>query len=339
MGQLTARGSLSALVILALLVAACGGSQPAPSGGQPQGTQVKVGLILPCAINDHTWCQAGYEAAKRLEQEGSIQLKYTSDAPQDTAAVSQLMAQYAQGGTQLVIGHSAWQDAVSSVASRFPNTAFVYAGGGQTGANVATYEEPIYEPAYLAGILAAGITKTGVLGGLAGQDIPLCHAELEAFTLGAKKVRADVRQLNTYIGDWNDVAKAKQATQAQADQGADVFIACGDGPARGMISLLQERNLSGFGYVGDMNSLAPKNVVGSLVYNLYPFYKQMVEDVSTGHFKPGKSYKFGLREGGFELKLNADYAVAPIPASIKAQMDATRADIVQGKAQVPYIPK
>jgi basic membrane lipoprotein Med (substrate-binding protein (PBP1-ABC) superfamily) len=308
----------------------------AGSGSAKSTAAVKVALVLPCPTNDGSWCQIAYSAAKQLEKEGLIDLQYTSNAPQDTAGASQVIERYAAGGTQLVLAHSAWQDAAFSAAQKFPDTPIVFAGGGKTGSNVATYEEPIYQPAYLAGILAAGITKTKVIGGLAAFDIPLCHAQMVAFERGAKSVDPSIKQVTTYVGDWNDVAKGKSAALALADQKADVFTVCGGGPASGLISAIKARNLSAFGYVGNQNNLAPKQMVGSLVYYLYPVFKKIVQDVAKGKYK-GQKYDLGL--ASFKLQLNPKYSVTKIPASSIAQMKAAQAKILAGKLKVPYVTK
>jgi basic membrane lipoprotein Med (substrate-binding protein (PBP1-ABC) superfamily) len=322
---------LTAAALVAVTAALAGVSRHAKTQ-----EKVKVALVLPCPINDGSWCQNAYQAARQLEREGAIELDYTSNAPQDTPGASQVIERYAANGAQLVIADSAWQDAAFSAAKKFPDVPIVYAGGGKVGGNVSTFEEPIYQPAYLAGILAAGITKTNVIGGLAAFDIPLCHAQMEAFIRGAKTVNPATKQVTTYIGDWNDVAKGKNATLAAADQKADVFVVCGGGPASGMISALKQKNLSGFGYVGDQNSLAPKQMVGSLVYNLYPIFKKIVADVSAGKYK-GKDYDLGL--ASFRLVLNPKYSVAKIPASVLKKAQTARADILAGKLKVPYVIK
>jgi simple sugar transport system substrate-binding protein len=303
------------------------------SGAKNQ-AKVKVALVLPCPTNDGSWCQDAYVAAKQLQKEGLIDLQYTSNAPQDTTGASQVIERYAANGAQLIIAHSAWQDAAFAAAQKFSKVPIVYAGGGKVGGNVSTYEEPIYQPAYLAGILAAGITKTKVIGGLAAFDIPLCHAQMEAFIKGANSVNTGVKQVTSYVGDWNDVAKGKSAALALADQKADVFTVCGGGPASGLISAIKAKNLSGFGYVGDQNGLAPKQMVGSLVYNLYPVFKKIVQDVANGTYK-GQDYNLGL--ASFKLVLNSKYTVAKIPASSLAAMNAAEAKILAGTLKVPYI--
>ena len=298
--------------------------------------KVKVALVLPCPTNDGSWCQQAYVAAKQLQKEGAIDLQVTSNAPQDTAGASQVIERYASNGAQLVIADSAWQDAAFAAAKKFPKVPIVYAGGGKASGNVSTFEEPIYQPAYLAGILAAGITKTKVVGGLAAFDIPLCHAQMVAFIKGAQSVSSSIKGVTSYVGDWNDVAKGKNAALALASQKADVFTVCGGGPASGLISALKEKNLSGFGYVGNQNNLAPKQMVGSLVYNLYPIFKAIVADVANGSYK-GKDYNLGLQS--FDLVLNPKYSVAQIPSSSKQKQQQVATAILAGKFKVPYVIK
>ena len=327
-----------AAAVLAVGAAGCGDDDDGGGGGDEAGGQEegRTALVLPCATSD-PWCKQGFDGAKALEQGGEIDLEVTTNAPQDTAGVTRVLAQYAQGGTQLLLAHSTWQDAAFDVAEQFPDVNIAtYAF--ELRDNVAILEEPIYQAAYLAGMLAGGITESNTLGGSAGQDVPLCHAELEAFEAGAKRVNKQVKMIDTYIGDWNDAAKGKQATQAQVDQGADVVIACGGGPATGMAQAIKEADISGFGYVADQNSQAPRNLVGSVVYNLEPYFQAAVNDVRNDSFRPAKRYQFGLAKGGVDLELNDRYAVTQIPADVMRQVGRVREQILNGRFKVPYEP-
>jgi basic membrane protein A len=325
---------------LAMGAASCGDDDDNGGGGegaQADGGQdkVKTAIVLPCATSD-AWCKQGFDAAKKLEADGEIDLDVTTNAPQDTAGVTRVLAQYAQGGTELLLAHSTWQDAAFDVAEQFPDVN-IASYAFELKDNVAILEEPIYEAAYLAGMLAGGITESNTIGGSAGQDVPLCHAELEAFEAGAKRTNKQVKMIDSYIGDWNDAAKGKQATQAQIDQGADVVLACGGGPATGMAQAIKQADISGFGYVGNMDSQAPKNMVGSVMYNLEPYFKAAVDDVRNDSFRPAKSYKYGLADGGVDLHLNDGYAVKEIPADVMNEMEKVREQIRSGEFKVPYV--
>ena len=325
-----------AAVALAAGAASCGDDDDDGGGGQAEGGQdkVKTAIVLPCATSD-PWCKQGFDAAKALEEQGAIDLEVTTSAPQDTAGVTRVLAQYAQAGTQLLLAHSTWQDAAFDVAKQFPDVN-IASYAFELRDNVAILEEPIYQAAYLAGMLAGGLTESNTIGGSAGQDVPLCHAELEAFEDGAKRTNKQVKMIDTYIGDWNDAAKGKQATEAQIDQDADVVIACGGGPASGMAQAIKGTDVSGFGYVGDMSSQAPQNMVGSIIYNLEPYFNAIVDDINNDSFRPAKRYEFGLADGGVDLQLNDGYSVGKIPADVMKQMEKVRAQIESGDFKVPY---
>jgi basic membrane protein A len=329
-----------ATAILALGAAACGGDDDDSGGGggaKAEGggkEKVKTAILLPCPTSD-PWCKQGYDAAKALEQQGEVDLKVTTNGPQDTPAVTRVLSQYAQEGNQLLLAHSTFQDAAFAVAKQFPDVD-IATYSFELKDNVAMLEEPIYQAAYLAGMLAGGITESDTIGGTAGQDVPLCHAELEAFQKGAERTNKQVKMIDTYIGDWNDVAKGQQAAQAQIDQKADVIISCGGAPANGMAEAIKEADISGFGYVGDMSARAPKNMVGSIIYNLEPYFKAAVDDVRNDTFRPAKKYNFGLADGGVSLKLNDGYSARKIPADVMDQMNKVQDQIKSGKFEVPY---
>lgn len=328
--------ALVGLLALPMLVSACGSDSGGDDGGDSasSGDAVKTAFVAPCDSSD-PWCKPGIDATEKLASEGVIDLSSTTSAPQDTAGVTQVLNQYAEAGNQLVIGYSTWQDAGVNAAKANPDVDFS-TFGWETTENMAVFDEPIYQAGYLAGILAGGITKSKTIAGLAGQDVPLCHAEMEAFRLGAQSVNPDVKMLVAYVGDWNDPAKSKQAVEAQADQGADVFIPCGGAQANGMAQVLKARNLSGFGYVSDTSSQAPDNFVGTVIYNPYPYIKAMAEDVANDKFRPAKTYSFGMADGGVALELNDQFSVTEIPDDVMAQMEKKEKAIKDGSFEVPY---
>ncbi len=98
-----------------------------------------------------------------------------------------------------------------------------------TGAEPRHLLNPDYQGAYLAGMLAAGTSKTGSVGWVGGMPAPNMLANLHAYEAGAKEVKPEIKVLHTFIGSWFDPPQAKEAAIAQVEQGADVLSAQGVG--------------------------------------------------------------------------------------------------------------
>ena len=134
------------------------------------------------------------------------------------------------------------EEAVRRVAKDFPKIAFVFgSGGGPSDPNVSVFDNWIHEPAYLCGMLAGGLTKTGTIGVVGGYPVPEVNRLVNAFIAGAKEINPEAKVLVTFINSWFDPAAAKEAALAQIDAGADVLFAerfgvieaaAGKGPVR-----------------------------------------------------------------------------------------------------------
>ncbi len=302
--------------------------------------KVKVALVLPAEINDLSWNQRAYEAAKKLAEEGRIEFAYSEAVKPDATTLDPTIAAYVGQGYQLILAHSfTFGKATARMAAQYGDINFAWPGGiGKTGENLADYDQPFYQGYYLAGVLAGGLTQSGVVGALTGFDIPVCHASIAAFEAGARSVKPNVKVLSTATGSFVDVAKAKQAALGLADQGADYFMSCGQGVTLGTIEAAKERNLGAASYVGDMSTLAPKNVYASIVWNLEVLFDKMVDEIATGSFRPGKVYSLGVAEDGISVVVNENYHQKP-SAETMAAFDKAVADMKSGALKVEFAPK
>ncbi len=339
---------LPLLAVLGLFGAACGEDDSAapeePTAQQPDpeaDDKVSVAILLPCAINDLSWCQAAYEGVKQLETEGLIDLQIVDDAPFDAQGATRVMSGFAEDGVQFVIGHSFDYGApIHELAPDYPDVMFAWQGScggfcGVEGPNITDYSMPMHEPAYLSGIIAGGITESGIIGANAGYDIPVCRSTMEAFLLGAREVRPDAERLDAFLGSWVDAALAKEATAAQAEQGADVFVACGNAGSFGMIQEAREQGLSAFGYVFDESALAPENVVASMAWQIDETYRRIVSDISIGNFQP--TYNVPMSAGGFEVQMNPGYNAGTIPPEAMELFETRKQEVIDGTFEVPFI--
>lgn len=316
------------------------GGDTGDAGGSSDGETIKVGVITSGPPNDLAWNQGLVSRATQLEEEGRIELTVVEQAGDASADETIRSAtDLAEDGNQIVIGHSFnYGEPMKEIIGDYPDVLFAYAGGIEDSTeNLADYDQPFYESAFLAGILAGGITETGVLGGLAGFDIPVCHSMIAAFAEGAKLTYdGEIELLESYIGSWADPAKNKEAVLAQADQGADAFIPCG--VEAGAIEGAEEVDAAVIGYVMDQSSMAPEHVLASVVWDLDAVVLAMVEDVESGEAPPAPYYRLGYAEGGTSVAINDGFHTE-IPDETMEVYDDYAAQIESGDFEVPYVPE
>jgi len=296
----------------------------------------RLALVLSGSSTDQSWDQAAYDAGEALRADG---VDVAVSEAVDPANVAAVLRQYAEQGYDLIVAHSfSYQDAVFQVAQEFPDVNFAWAGGiDGTAENVADYDQPFYQGAYLVGLIAAELSETGQLGALYGFDIPVCHAMGEAMLAGAQSVRPDTTLTSAAVGDWYDVAKAKEAALSQAETGVDYWIGCGQGPTLGQIEAAKEVDGFATSYVGDMSSLGPDVVAANLLWNMVPLFQQMLEDTAAGTFAD-QFYSLGVPEDVIQVEVTSAFADQVGEAAIAA-IDAAKAEISAGTKEVPFVPQ
>jgi basic membrane protein A len=344
---------------LILAMAACGGAAtptpavaaptqavaapteaPAPTEAAPAETQApqpSIALLLIGPKDDNSWAEQAYNALEDMSAKG-VRTAWSENVADTDAA--RVMGQYIADGYNIIIAHSfSYQDAVMQVAKDNPNVNFAWAGGIQgTAKNVADYDQPFYEPSYIVGILAGYMSKSGHLGALYGFDIPVCHAMGEAMLAGAKTVNPNATLTVTAVGNWDDVAAAKEAALAQVDTaGVDYWIGCGEGPTLGSIQAAKQVGAYTTGYAGDMSSLGPDSVLASEVWNMDPIFQALYDQTVNGTFdNPWLVY--GLADGAFNIVVNPSLA-DKVPQAATDAMNKALSDIKAGTLKVPYVPQ
>ncbi len=310
---------------------------PAPTSdtGTSGKKQWKVAMIMPGKINDVSWNAAGYNGLVKAEKNIGIKFSYSENVSVTDAETA--IRDYASQGYDLILAHSFnYGDAVKKVAKDYPSIKFGWATGTDSKENVAIYDWPAHQAGYLAGMLAASMSKTNKIGATGGFDVPDVVRALEAYKLGAKSVKPDIKVFITYLNEWDDVAKGKEAVIAQIEQGADVVYCNGDGISFGCIQACKEKKVYAIGGIADQNELAPDTVLTSTVLNVDTSISGMIMDLAAGHFK--NKYFYDMIEGGV--------AMAPyhglenkIPMDVKMLLSKTEFDIKTKKFKVPDIIK
>ena len=308
--------------------------EAAPAGGEMSGQ--KFGLVLSGPTDDNSWNEAAYVAMKALEADG-VEVSFAERVAYADGA--RVLRELADAGYPMIVAHSfGYQDAVFEVGAEFPEVNFAWAGGiEQTAKNVADYDQPFYQAAYLVGIIAGHVSESGKLGAVYGFDIPVCHSMGEALLAGAKTVNPEATLTFAAVGDWYDAAKAKEAALAQAETGVDYWVSCGEGPTLGSFEAAKEAGGYTTGYVGDMTESGPEVVLTNIIWNLEPMFRDMLKQTQEGTFD-APYYRYGIKEGALDISINPGLA-DKIPAEALQQVEEAKAKIQSGEFEVPFVPQ
>ena len=184
------------------------------------------------------------------------------DVPERIAAIEEVLA----SGPPLVVVHGGQGDApVARLALLHPDVRFAVTPGSVTGANVASYEVRQEESAFLAGVLAARATRTGIVAHLSGERVRPGLLGRAAFVAGVQAEAPGMPVLTAFCGHQHDPALAHRWAGAMFDAGTDILFTMLDGGRPGAIDACRERGTTLIGNVEDWTLREPEVCIASAI--------------------------------------------------------------------------
>ena len=309
-------------------ITACAGNDAARDSAAADSTGFQVALLTPGAISDQSWNGGAYQGLMQIRD--SLGASVSHVQTKTPADFEENFREYGSRGFDLVFGHGfEFQEAAKAVAPSFPNTVYITTSGNTAGDNVGGIRFSFSDASYLAGMLAAGMSRSGVLGVIGGTELPPVKESFVAFERGAKSVNPRVRVLTAFIGNWDDVSAGKEQALAQIARGADVIFQNADAAGLGVFQAARERpGIYAIGSNANQNNVAPEVTLGSVVIDLPRAFLTVAREVKAGEFR-GRVVEFGAKTGVVELVLNP-VLESRVPARTRAAIDSVRARIHAG---------
>jgi len=335
----TDAGRHATVLAAALFLGACGGGSDAARSAAEDGSALRVALLTAGPVSDAGWYAGAYEGLMMIAD--SLGAEVSHQQTSTPAEFDEAFLSYGSAGYDLVFAHGAeYTDAAMRAGPRFPDMTIVVSGGGRFSDNVTPLVFQLEEGTYLAGMLAGGMSESGTIGMVGGVAIPPVQGTFMAFEAGVLAVAPDARVLETYVGNWDDVAAAKEATVAQLSRGADVVIHNMDGGSFGIFQAVREaaasRTAWAIGMNRDQNDVAPDVILGSAVIRIPEAFLVVARRWSEGSLGAGPIYT-GAEAGIIDFVLNPELA-GRVPAELVQRIDETRGRIRAGELDVPRVP-
>lgn len=291
---------------------------------------VKVGFVYVGPVGEAGWTFAHDLGRRAVEAAfpGQVKTTFIESVPEGADA-ERVIRNLAQDGHRIVFTTSfGYMDATLKVARQFPKVVFQHATGFKTAANMGTYDVRTYEGAYLAGVVAGRMSKSGNLGVVGSHPIPEVIRNINAYTIGARSVNPKATMRVIWVNSWFDPGKERQAALTLIAQGADVLMQNTDSPA--VLQAAQEKGVFAFGWDSDMTAFGPKAQLAASEIDWGVWYRKVVDEVLAGTFEPKQQVWYGLKEGAIDL----GHLAAALPDDAKKLVAERRQGILDGKRPV-----
>jgi simple sugar transport system substrate-binding protein len=302
------------------------GTQAAASGAAAGASApLKIAFAYIGPVGDGGWTYSHDNGRKALEKELGAQVQTTAvEKVPEGADAERVFRDLASQGNTLVFGTSfGYMEPMLKAAADNPNVKFEHATGYKTAANLRTYDARTYEGAYMAGIVAGGMTKSNTLGVVGSIPIPEVIRNIDSFTLGAQSVNPKVKVKVVWVNEWFNPPKETEGAQSLIDGGADVLFQNTDSSA--VLQTAEKNGKYGLGWDSDMTSYGPKAHLASAVEIWGPYYIKAAKDALAGTWTTGQSW-WGVKEGAIDLVSISD----KVPAEVKAKVDQVKTGLKDG---------
>ncbi|MFI5446910.1 BMP family ABC transporter substrate-binding protein [Polaromonas sp. UC242_47] len=299
---------------------------PAPAAAAPAKVEpLKIAFAYIGPVGDGGWTFAHDNGRKALEKEfgDKIVTSFVEKVP-ESADAERVIRDMANQGNKLIFGTTfGYMEPMLKVAADFKGVKFEHATGYKTAENMRTYDSRTYEGAYMAGVIAGKMSKTGTLGVVGSVPIPEVIRNINSFTLGAQSINPKIKTKVVWVNDWFNPPKETEAATALINGGADVLFQNTDSSA--VLQTAEKMNKRAFGWDSDMTSYGPKAHLGSAVINWGPYYIKATKDALEGTWTTGQAW-WGVKEGAIDLVSIA----ADVPDETKKRIDEVKAGLKDG---------
>lgn len=331
---------LAAMLLVIPVMAACdmGGTTTQPTAVSG-GAKIKVGLVTDVGkVNDGTFNEFAYTGLKRAGDELGVQTKFIETQSQDDYAKN--MDQFANEKYDMIIGVGFLMgDAVKAHAEAHPNIkyAIVDFAYSPVVTNIQGLVFAEDQAGYLAGVLAASMSKSNVIGVVGGiEDVPAVKKFVLGYANGAKSVKPNIDVKQIYIDSFTDRARGAEAAREQISQNADVIFGAGGQTGSGAIQAAAQDGVYVIGVDQDEYNTTfqrgaaqgSKKVLSSAMKRVDNAVFSAIKSANDGTFAGGTT-PYDAKSGGVGLAPFHD-TEAEIPAEVKTLLDKTLKGLADG---------
>jgi basic membrane protein A and related proteins len=301
-------------------------------------------------VDDRTFNQYAYEGMKAAEECFGFETSFIETASE--ADYQKNINTALEGGPDIVItvGFLLATD-TAAAATANPDTSFIGIDQFVAGADGApAYPDNMIgvlfnedEGGYLAGVLAASLSESGIIGVVGGrEDVPPVVKLVNGYEVGAKSVNPDIQVLKIYNESFTAPDKGASDAQQFIGEGADVIFGAGGLTGSSGVATATKQGLWGIGVDQDEyystfdGGTAPgvEHLASSAVKRVDLGVFVQIVNALKGEFQGG-IFALTAQNGGITYAPPHD---ADVPAEALAALEEARQGLADGSIKTGLDP-
>ncbi len=285
---------------------------------------LKAAIIFNGPVSDGGWNADCYQGMMQIKEEFGFEIAFSESVKQ--ADYVSAFREYADLGYDLIVGPGfEFSDAVNEIYLDYPETDFAVINGGFVADNVTSMGHDNIQAGFLAGVIAARHTETGVVGYVGGMEIPPIVDAQTGMENGLRYTDPSVKLISTMAGSWSDMAKGKEIALSQiSTANVDVIFGFASAVNAGIIEGCAEKGAFVIGEPGDQLDLNPDVIITSVIISNPRLIMMAGEQVANGTFA-GEAIIGTLNNGGVDIGRYSDKFAAADRAYLEEVVDKIKA--------------
>lgn len=226
---------------------------------------------------------------------------------------------------------------VETVAPEYPQVKFIWVDN-KTSAPVENVLNITYaqnEGSFLAGYIAAKMSKTGIIGTVAGMDNVTLNDFVVGYEQGAQYADPDVQVEVSYANTYDNPEVGRACALAMYKKGADVIYQVAAQTGNGVFAAAREKGFWAIGVDSDQKYLAEDVIICSMCKQVgQSIYDAVLSSLNGNADLWGTTWVADMASGLVGISYGEDGSVQQIPDELKTEVEALSQKIISGEIQV-----
>ena len=331
---------LAIAMIMSLLFLVGCGEDPADETTAASGTSdTTLALVVAGTFGDRSFYDSSKEGADRLAQDLGINVTYIEC--NNDSHTTQMQNAADKANIVVLVGWEFYE--VETIAPNYPNVKFIWVDNATSEPieNVLCITYAQNEGSFLAGYIAAAMSKTGVVGAVGGEDSDTINDFIVGYEQGAQCYNemfgTSVQVVKNYTNSYDDPATGKNCAIALNSQGADVIFQIASAAGDGVFEAAKEKGIYAIGVDSDQKYIDPEVIICSMKKevgnSIYDAVKAML-DTETDFMSSTWLWVTDLSSGYVGIGYGEEGSTQQIPDEVKAAVEELAAKVISGEITV-----